>query len=609
MKMNNADQIKNGYVLFGAGNMGRNALFFLGKESVKYFIDNNRELDGKKVDGVEVLHYTKMRDFLKLEKVVICVSDQYVSDIRDQLEKDGIPYISLSDLKRQVIEGRIKNSQNNIETYKRSIDWIYANTLPGSGIINRTDLKKPYPEVTGYFIPTLLRWGHRELALQYAKWLCGIQKQDGSWYDTENAAPYIFDTAQVLKGLLAIRELFPDADENIMRGCEWILSNMTEDGRLVTPSKDAWGGNPDMCDEVIHIYCLSPLMEAGKVFGRKDFIEKARKCFTYYMEHYYEKIMNFKLLSHFYAYLMEALLDLGELETARKAMDNIAGYQDGNGAVPGYNNVNWVCSTGLFQLAMVWYRLGETEKGEAAFRYATRLQNPSGGWLGSYMLPEAPEDEPDYLPDAEISWANKFFLDALYYRNTEGGIEILDAYWDEIDFNDERYVEVRKLVSAAAADKEMMHIADIGCGRGRYLKGLKKEFPRYSFTGVDPYVSDDLAAETVLKKGILTCIPFPDASFDLTYTCEALEHAVDTEAAIREMARVTKPGGWICVIDKDTDHLGALQMGEWEQWFNKEELMGIMEKYCDDVKVKTDITHDGNASDAIFCKWTGRVRI
>ena len=408
--------------------------------------------------------------------------------------------------------------------------------------------------------------------------------------------------------LLAIREIFPDVDKNILQGCEWILSNMTEDGCLVTPSKDAWGENLDMCDEVIHIYCLSPLIEAGKVFGRRDYIEKARKCFAYYMEHYYEKIMDFKLLSHFYAYLMEALLDLGEMEIVQKAMDNIAGYQDGNGAVPGYNNVSWVCSTGLFQLAMVWYRLGETDRGEAAFNYAVRLQNPSGGWFGSYMSPKEPKNEPDYLPDAEISWANKFFLDALYYRNTEGHIEILDEYWDNIDSNDERYVEISELVPAAAAGNENVHIADIGCGRGRYLKGLKKEFPYYRFIGVDPYVVDESDMEIEFKKGILTRIPFQDSCFDLTYTCEALEHAIDIEAAIHEMARVTKSGGLICVIDKDAEHLGTLKLGEWEQWFDKEELIKIMERYCDDVKVKSGVTHDGDSSDAIFCRWTGRVR-
>lgn len=43
--------------------------------------------------------------------------------------------------------------------------------------------------------------------------------------------------------------------------------------------------------------------------------------------------------------------------------------------------MNWVCSTGLFQLALVWFRLGELERGNKAFSHACKLQNASGGGL------------------------------------------------------------------------------------------------------------------------------------------------------------------------------------------------------------------------------------
>ena len=73
--------------------------------------------------------------------------------------------------------------------------------------------------------------------------------------------------------------------------------------------------------------------------------------------------MDFSLLSHFYAYVMEGLLDMGEERLVREAMDNLAKYQSGDGAVPAFYDTNWVCSTGLFQLALVWFRLGDTERG------------------------------------------------------------------------------------------------------------------------------------------------------------------------------------------------------------------------------------------------------
>lgn len=123
------------------------------------------------------------------------------------------------------------------------------------------------------------------------------------------------------------------------------------------------------------------------------------------------------MLSHFYAYVMEGLVDIGESEIAREAMKKIAILQRESGAVPAYKDCSWVCSTGLFQLAIVWYKLGENERGNRAFEYACKLQNKTGGWFGSYLVKENPKENNTYFPMSEISWANKYFLDAYYLRN------------------------------------------------------------------------------------------------------------------------------------------------------------------------------------------------
>lgn len=44
-------------------------------------------------------------------------------------------------------------------------------------------------------------------------------------------------------------------------------------------------------------------------------------------------------------------------------------------------------------------------------------------------------------------------------------------------------------------------------------------------------------------RGDATRLPFPDATFDVVITSEVLEHITDDTAAIREMARVLRPGG------------------------------------------------------------------
>ena len=278
-------------------------------------------------------------------------------------------------------------SQNRVENYNRAINWIRNNTISGNGITVTSKQQIIYPEVSGYYIPTLIKWGEKDLAISYAKYLCSIQKDDGSWYDSQDKAPYVFDSAQILKGLVAIRDILPEVDDHIIRGCDWILSNMQEDGRLTTPSKDAWGDNEDYCSELIHIYCLSPIRDAGMIFGKPEYEEAVTSVLEYYKKNMMDKIRNFSLLSHFYAYVMEGLYDLGEVELCRESMYRLEKYRNRKGAIPGLNDVQWVCSTGLFQLAIVWYKLGELEKGNSLFYYALDLQNESGGWYGGYPAP------------------------------------------------------------------------------------------------------------------------------------------------------------------------------------------------------------------------------
>ncbi len=55
-------------------------------------------------------------------------------------------------------------------------------------------------------------------------------------------------------------------------------------------------------------------------------------------------------------------------------------------------------------------------------------------------------------------------------------------------------------------------------------------------------------------------LPFPDTSFDLTYCVATLHHALDLNAMVREMARVTRPGGIVAALNEGTR--GVLRSGE-----------------------------------------------
>ena len=600
------------YIVFGAGNYGHLALEVLGKNNILFYVDNDKKKQGTKIFDIDIVSLEKALEIENNAHFVIAVGNEFYKELEEQLKQAGVDeYMSIQELQIEITKEKIKRRPDYIGVYKRAVDWIKNNTIEGEGIINNSLLRKSYPEVTGYYIPTLLRWGYKELAISYAKWLCSIQKEDGSWYDTENEQPYIFDSAQILKGLLAVRNVYPvqgEVDIAIKNGCNWILSNVTEEGQLRAPDERQWTKSYAF-SELIHTYCLSPLVEAADVFSIANYKDMAIKILDYYKRNYLDDILNFKLLSHFYAYVIEAMIDMGEQEIAREAMENFSTYQRENGEVPAYENVDWVCSTGLFQIALIWFRLGELKKVNKTFEYACKLQNESGGWFGSYLSENNLKEEASYFPSAEISWAVKYFLDALYYRNLLQFECTAHIFNNEIEINDGRYKVVRNVLKNIK-NTSNLKVLDVGCGKGRYLKKLVKEYPWNKYYAVDlslrvmEYFSN---IEVEQRQGSLTNIPYTDNSFDMVYTCEALEHAVDIERAVCEMARVTRTGGKIVVVDKNKSMYGYYNIDDWEQWFDEDELRNIMRKYCSDVEVEKKINFDDKPANGLFYAWIGTV--
>lgn len=497
----------------------------------------------------------------------------------------------------------------NIKLFNNALAWIKENTIDGNGIAVTSKMRKIYPEVTGYYIPTLLQWGERELAVSYANYLCKTQSESGAWYDPDGNAPYVFDSAQIIKGLIAVRDIMPEANEHIIRGCEWILTNMQPDGRLTTPSHDAWGNDENFCSELIHIYCLFPIKEAGNIFHKENYLVAVDKILCYYKKNMMNKITNFSLLSHFYAYVMEGLCDLGENELVRQCMEKLYKYQNWKGGIAGLKDVPWTCSTGMFQLALVWYKLGELDKGNKIFNYACSLQNKSGGWYGSYRAPSIfsvfylGRKRPYYFPNAEISWANKYFLDALALKESLEFDKDAHIFLEQIDAEDGRYVLIKKQIDNKNEEGEIK-VLDVGCGKGRYLKRLAKDIPQNEYYAVDisMNVMKGISCVKEKKQGSLTKIPYENDSFDFIYTCEAYEHAINLRGAFRELYRCTKKGGQMVIIDKPIEKLGQLKITEWEQWISDTDIKKYAEECGGDLQIVRSLSYE-NKEDGLFRAW------
>ena len=242
---------------------------------------------------------------------------------------------------------------------KNSINWLIKNSLNNECIVVNHRNKIPYPEVTGYLIPTLLEAGETQLALNYASWLTKVQNKDGSFSLDNPNNKYVFDTGQVIRGWTSIINRLPELEEPLFRACNWIINeaNSSTGAFMVPPNGREWSlGERGEVSEGIHLYVVKPLLDAGIILNNNKVIDGAIKAKNYYIENV--ALTEFKqknMLTHFYGYIQEALFELKEFELANLGMKSVEMFQEENGAVPGYYDVNWVCSTGLAQLAKVWY--------------------------------------------------------------------------------------------------------------------------------------------------------------------------------------------------------------------------------------------------------------
>ena len=94
-----------------------------------------------------------------------------------------------------------------------------------------------------------------------------------------------------------------------------------------------------------------------------------------------------------------------------------------------------------------------------------------------------------------------------------------------------------------------LRLLDVGCGTGHQLARWSEY--GYEVAGVDG--SDEMLAHAQennpgaeLRQADARQLPFDDASFDRVTSIEVLRYLPDPTACIREMARVTKPGG-VCL--------------------------------------------------------------
>ena len=338
----------------------------------------------------------------------------------------------------------------------RAINWLLwaQESTPDDGmgsfhLVN--GWSSSYPETTGYIIPTLLQFASvrnddniRDAAIKAADWLISIQRPPGGWQGgrvNENKPPIVFNTAQIIRGMIAVYKLTRDPKylESAKKAGDWLCGIQDEDGSW---TRYALMGKSRVYDS----YVSYPLLMLHRETTMEKYLHHAKKNLDWIVDSkqhvngWFQDAdntvkRNSRPILHTIAYTVDGLLDSGiylnerkYIEAARKAADVLKEKFDKDGFLHGRYDKDWNGSehmilTGCAQISIVWQKIahfsGLKDFADSAMNMNSMLirmqtrkirkesKDTLGAINGSFPLWGR------YEPFAYPNWATKYFADAL----------------------------------------------------------------------------------------------------------------------------------------------------------------------------------------------------
>lgn len=90
-------------------------------------------------------------------------------------------------------------------------------------------------------------------------------------------------------------------------------------------------------------------------------------------------------------------------------------------------------------------------------------------------------------------------------------------------------------------------LLDVGCGQGKLWQYVADRFERYVGADVVRYEDFPNAGVFLCVDLETGCVPLPANFAEVVVAVETIEHLENPRAFMRELVRLTKPGGWVVV--------------------------------------------------------------
>jgi ubiquinone/menaquinone biosynthesis C-methylase UbiE len=132
-------------------------------------------------------------------------------------------------------------------------------------------------------------------------------------------------------------------------------------------------------------------------------------------------------------------------------------------------------------------------------------------------------------------------------------------------------------------------LLDVGCGDGYLTRMFARRAREVTGLDHDPEmleIARQLHGRSNVRfdEGAAEKLPYPDASFDRVVAVSVMEHFYDTVSALREMARVLKPGGVVAMsVDSLVPENSPAKFRQWHTrrynvagYFRLEQLLNLI---------------------------------